>query len=256
MGMAKNGNGKTMENTSYIAVARQATLRRQLEMIANNLANMNTAGFKGENMMFVDHLVRSRGGERMLPEQMHFVRDLSSYRNFDEGPIEATSNPLDVAIRGEGYFVVETPEGARYTRTGRFHFDEQGRMVTAHGYPVLSDAGQPFVFSGSESSIDIARDGTVSADDDVMGRLRIVTFENEHQLRETYGGLYQSDAPAEDSDNPEVVQSALEGSNVNGIFEITRMIEVQRSYDSARKLVEAEDERIKKAIGELAKVAA
>lgn len=245
-----------MENTSYIAVSRQSVLRRQMELIANNLANMNTTGFKGENVMFVDHLVKSRGGERALPENLHFVRDIASYRDFSEGPIEATSNPLDVAIRGEGYFVVDTPEGERFTRAGRFHLDEQGRIVTAQGFPVQSETGQPFTIGPNDARIDIERDGTVATEGGLQGRLRIVTFDDVNRLKETYGGLYESEDAPRNVETPQVVQSALEGSNINGVLELTRMIEVQRSYDGARKLIESEDERMKKMIGELARIAA
>ncbi len=243
-----------MENTSIIALSRQSVLRRQMETIANNLANMNTAAYKGERMMFVEHLVKSKGGERVLPEKLAYVRDIATVREQDEGPIEVTGNALDVAIRGEGYFTVDTPNGERYTRSGRFQLDADGQLVTQHGFPVLSDAGQPFVFAPTDTQIDIGRDGTVSTENGALGRLRLVKFENQNDMRITYGGLYDTDQLPEDVAEPTFVQHAIEGSNVNPILEITRMIEVQRSYEAAKKLIDSEDERMKQVIGELAKV--
>ena len=243
-----------MENTSLIALSRQSVLRRQMDIVANNLANMNTTAYKGQRMMFIEQLVKSKGGERVLPEKLAFVRDIATVRELDEGPIQATGNTLDVAIRGEGYFTIDTPDGERYTRSGRFQLDSEGQLVTSHGFPVLSDAGQPFIFASTDTQIDIARDGTISTENGVLGRLRLVKFQNENDLKEAYGGLYATDQLPEDVAEPVFVQHAIEGSNVNPILEITRMIDVQRSYEAAKKLIDAEDERMKTAISELAKV--
>jgi flagellar basal-body rod protein FlgF len=119
-----------METTSLISLSRQAGLRRQMEVVANNIANMNTVGFKGEHMMFVDHMIRSRGGEKVYPQKIHFVRNIATFRNVQEGGITQTHNALDVAIAGRGFFVVQTPQGERYTRNGRFQLDQTGQLVT------------------------------------------------------------------------------------------------------------------------------
>lgn len=242
-----------MENTSFVALSRMTTLRRQLNVIANNLANMNTTGFKGEKMMFVEHLIRSRGGERILGDEIAYVRDIATVRDLSEGPLKATGNPLDVAIHGEGYFVVETGNGDRYTRNGRFSLDESGQLTTMNGDPVLSDSGQPFFFSPEDRNIEITRDGTITTENGQLGRLQIVRFENPHELKEISGGLFDSEAPPLDVDEPNVVQSMLESSNVEPIVEMTRMISVHRAYKGVQKLVESENERVKKMIGELAK---
>jgi flagellar basal-body rod protein FlgF len=240
-----------MENTSFIALSRQGTLRRQMNVIANNLANINTTAFKGEKMMFIQHLVRSRGGERILGEKIAFVRDIATVRDTTEGPHEQTGNPLDVAIRGEGHFVVETENGARYTRNGRFQIDAAGRLVTQHGDPVLSTAG-PLFFTPEDGPITIARDGTISTENGQLGRLRIVRFENELELEAVSGGLYQTDQQPEDVANPNVVQNMLERSNIEPIIELTRMIDVHRAYNRAKTIVDAEDERIKKMVRDYA----
>jgi len=124
-----------MESSVLIALSRQGTLKREMDVIANNLANMNTTGFKGEKMLFVEHLVKSRGGDRLLPVKLSFARDVAQITDLSEGQINTTGNTLDVAIRKDGFFVVETPNGQRYTRNGRFETDNQGQLVNQQGFP-------------------------------------------------------------------------------------------------------------------------
>ena len=241
-----------MENTSLIALSRQGTLRRQMDVVANNIANMNTTGLRGEKMLFIEHVVRSPGGEQIFGDRLAFVRDIATVRDLSEGPLERTGNPLDLALRGNGYFVVETEGGERYTRSGRFHLDEEGQLVNNHGHPVLSDGGEPFFFSTEDNEITISRDGTVATENGELGRLRVVTFENEQMLRVTAGGIYDTEERPDAVDSPDVVQGMLEGSNVEPIIELTRMIEVSRSYDAAKKFIDKEDERMRKVARELA----
>ncbi len=235
-----------METTSYIMLSRQGALRRQMTAVANNLANMNTNGFRGERMLFVDHLVRTKGGESLLREKVAYVRDVASYRVLDEGPMRETGNPLDLAIHGDGYFVIETEQGPRYTRDGHFRLDETGRLVSQAGNPVLGQGDAPIFFAPSDVDIRIARDGTVSADQGDIGRLRIVSFENEHAMQRQAGALYDSADPPVDVDGPDVVQGMVEGSNVQPILEMVRMIDIHRAYQSSKRFVDKEDERIKK----------
>ena len=243
-----------METTSYIALARQGTLRREMSVIANNLANMNTTGFKAENMMFVEHLERSRSGDFIANQRLAFVRDVASYRNLSEGPIEQTGNPLDLAIHGEGYFTIQAPDGTeQYTRAGSFRLDNAGQLVTQAGQPVLTDAGAPVFFAPEDTNIEIAGDGTVSTENGALGKLRVVTFDNPMDMQRLANGLYTTNQPPVNVDAPQVAQGALERSNVEPILEMTRMIEVNRKYSSAKQLIDKEDERIRKAINELAK---
>lgn len=247
---------RNMENTSFVALSRIATLRRQLSVIANNVANTNTTGFKSEHMMFMEHPVRSRGGQRILGDKVAYVRDISTVRDLSEGSFRETGNPLDMAIHGEGYFVVQTENGERYTRNGRFQLDDAGQLVTQHGDPVLSDSGQPFFFAPGDVDIQVARDGTLSTRDGPLGRLRIVTFDNPHELKAVAGGLFTSEAAPVDAERRDVVQTMLESSNVEPIIEMTRLIDVNRNYKQAQKLIEAEDERMKKMVRELAATSA
>ena len=135
-----------MENTLFVALSRQVTLRRQMDVVANNIANMNTTGFKGEKMMFVEHLVRSKSDENKLGDTLNYVRDIATVRDTTKGNISQTGNPLDLAITKEGYFAIETATGEQYTRNGRFQLDATGQLVNQSGHSVLSSTGQPFFF--------------------------------------------------------------------------------------------------------------
>ena len=141
------------------------------------------------------------------------MQDLSTIRDLKPGPLAPTSNPLDLALPGEGYFVIETDEGDRYTRAGNFTLDESGRIVTSQGQALLSDSGAPLTIPTGTSSITVARDGTVSADNGRIGRVDVVVFENEQTLLKLENGLYDANGeeaiPAEDT---EIVQAAFSQS--------------------------------------------
>ena len=248
-----------METTSYIALSRQSGLRRQMDVVANNLANMNTTAFKSEKMMFVEHLVKSKGGESFIPTTLAFSRDIASYKDLTEGPIKTTGNPFDIAIRDNGYFVVETPDGPQYTRNGRFRLDQEGQLVTQGGLPVLSNTDAPFFLSPEDRDITVSRDGTLSTNNGELGKFKIVKFEDQQRLQKLAGGLYSAKnlrggTDADDAIRPEVVdrpnimQGALESSNVQPIIEMTKMIKVSRAYDSVKSFIDKEDQRQKKMI--------
>ena len=234
-----------METTSFIALSRQMALRREMDVVANNIANMNTNGFKGEKMMFVEHLVRSKSDEHVLGEKLSYVRDVATVRDTSAGHLVSTGNPLDLAISGEGYFTVETDTGDRYTRNGRFQLDQSGQLVTQSGQPVLSDTGTPFFFGPTDTDININSDGTVSTENGALGRLGIVEFDNPLALQQESSLLFSADAdnPPVEAETAQVNQGMLESSNIQPIIELTRMIEVHRSYDNVKKFIDKEDER-------------
>ena len=240
-----------METSAYIALSRQTALRRQMAVVANNLANMNTPAFKGQNMMFVEHVVKSQGNESFTPTKLSYTRDISQFTNLSEGPVLSTGNNLDIAIKGDGYFVIEAPDQELYTRNGRFQLDTDGQLVSQQGFPVLSDAGTPLIFGPTDTEITIAKDGTISTNNGDLGRIRIVTFEDEQRLKREAGGLYSSEQEPEDAETTVLVQGALEGSNVEPILELTKMIETHRAFDSTRKLIDREDNRQKQMIQKL-----
>ena len=237
-----------MENTAYIALSGQSALKREMSVIANNLANMNTTAFKGENMMFVEHLVKSKGGNSFIPQKLTYARDVAQYQNFTEGPIKNTGNPLDIAIHGDGYFVMDTPDGERYTRNGHLNLTSEGKLVDLNNQAILSDAGTPFFFGPDDNGIQIASDGSISTNNGQIGKIRVVKFDTPQNLQKRAGGLYFSEDPPVDITNPSIIQNSLESSNVNPMSEITKMINVQRAYDSVRTFIDKEDQRQKKMI--------
>lgn len=233
-----------MENSLTIALARQAVLGRQMDVIATNLANVNTAAFKAENMIFKEVLEETAEGEFIS-----IVHDVSFMRDMNEGPMLGTNSPLDMAIRGEGYFVVDTPDGERYTRHGIFQVSDLGQLVTTEGNPVLGGAGAPIPIPPGTELITVARDGTVSADAAEVGKIQVVRFDNQQALKKIGSGLYDAEQqPPLPGDDYEILQGMIEGSNVQGVTEITRMIDVVRSYQAAGRLAETEHQRILEAI--------
>jgi flagellar basal-body rod protein FlgF len=236
-----------MENAGYIALSRQMTLQREMDVVANNMANLNTPAYKGQSMLFVEYLETSDSGEKMS-----FVQDIALVRNLTEGQMTTTSNPLDVAISGDGYFEIETPTGPRYTRQGVFQLNANGELVTSSGARVLSDGGNSITLPPNSSNVTITPDGTVSTEQGPAGRLRVVRFEDEQAMIKIADGLYDPDGqdplPAEDV---EVLQGMIEGSNVQGIIELTKMIDTVRSYTSTARLINDEHERQRRAIQSL-----
>ncbi len=244
-----------METPLLIALSHQGALRRRLDVIANNIANMDTIGFKAQRMMFQEYLVRSRGGEQVLGDRLSFVHDVATARDVSEGPLRITGNPLDLAVKGEGFFAVETASGVRFTRNGRFRIDDSGQLVTEHGHPVQAQGGGPIPLGTPSADIAIGRDGTISVDGEEVTRLRVVRFERPHDMRLVAGGLMASDETPEDIQAPEILQGMLEGSNVQPILQMAEMIEVHRAYDGVRNLIDQEHNRIKKMVEEYARPA-
>lgn len=236
-----------METPSYVALSRQMTLRRQLDVISNNIANMNTTGFKQQRMLFTEFLERPG-----MHEQVSFVQDRAVVRDLAAGGLTQTGNPLDVALTGHGYFTVDTANGPRYTRAGNFRLNDQRQLVDGGGLPVLSDNRQPITIPDGTREILISGDGTVATELGPVGKLNIVTFKNEQLMTEVGAGLYVSDeepqpAPAD----TKVAQGMLENSNVKPVVEMTAMIEIQRQYQSNQRMIDTEHERIRNAIQKL-----
>ena len=239
-----------MENALLIGLSRQMAMARDMATIANNIANVNTTAFKSETMMFEQYL-KTDASDMSPDKRIAFVQDVGQYRNTRDGALQTTGNPFDVAITGEGYFRIETENGVRYSRNGNFNLNNEGQLVTSAGHLVLTDAGAPIAFAQDETGITIARDGTISTDQGLRGRLAVVTFENTQDMRKTGESLFETAQQEVPAENIRLVQGALEGSNVNAILEMTNMIEVTRSYASAQKLIDQADQMRRQAIQQL-----
>jgi len=240
-----------MDNSLLVSLSQQLAAYRSMDVIANNLANVSTPGFKRESARFEElvAMVRPADGQRGM-QPVSFVKDAGISRDLGQGAITRTDAPLDVAINGNGFFVVTTPAGERYTRDGHFSLDQEGRLVTSDGHAVMGDGGAITV-NPADGEIHIARDGTISSDQGQRGRLAIVSFENPQDMRNVGNTMLDTDQAEIAPENIRLMQGALEGSNVQPIVEMTNMIEVSRSYASAQKLIDQADQMRRQAIQEL-----
>ena len=232
-----------METPILIGLSQQMLMKRQLSVIANNIANASTVGFKSENLMISEYLAEAGKGEKIS-----FVRGSGIVRDRSMGELVDTANSLDVAIQGKGYFAVETPFGTRYTRNGHFQLNELRQIVTSDGHPVLSENEQPIELRPNDREVTISRNGDVSTESGKIGKVQVFSFENENLLRRMSNGLYSSPFPPEASKSASVIQGKLEQSNVETITEVTKMIDLVRAYESASKLMEGEHDRERRAI--------
>jgi flagellar basal-body rod protein FlgF len=235
-----------MESPWLISISYQAALRREMDAVANNMANMNTPAYKAERMMFSEYLVRP---QKNVP--LSFVQDKGMIRDLRDGPLTSTGNPLDLALTGDGYFMIDTENGERYTRSGRFQLDADGQITNQLGQRVLSAAGQPISVPPGTSNISIAPDGTVSAGTEVIGTIGIVRFDNPRAMKREANNLYAADGAPRPAEDTRVMQGMLEESNVNPIQEMTNMIEIQRAYTANQRVLQDEHERIRRAIGQI-----
>jgi flagellar basal-body rod protein FlgF len=231
----------------YSAVSGQLAIFKQLDVVANNLANLNTTGFKAERMLFEQALNKQNVGLSATFEKdisapsnfktEEFVKVRGTRSDFSQGPIEVTGNKLDVAIQGEGFFVVQTPDGERYTRSGNFRIDETNRLVTQQGFPVQGEGGE-ITIQGSELSF--ANNGAITVDNKALGKLRLVKLDPTQTSRDARQlfKLNEGGTPTELTQYT-VQGGALEGSNVNAVRELTEMIFASRLFESFQKTQEA-----------------
>lgn len=232
-----------MENTSYVALSRQSALWRQLDVVANNMANANTPAYKGEQMMFREFLMDTRSSDRAVGGKLSYVQDMGLLRDTREGPLTKTDNPLDLALHDEGYFQIETEAGMRYTRNGHFRLDEGGMLVNTQGFAVMDSSDNPIIFAPNETKINVSPDGTVSTENGQVATLKVVRFANEQEMRNAGDSLFETTGQPEPVQRPQIVQGMMEESNVQPVLEITKMTELLRQYQAAQSMIDKEHER-------------
>jgi len=237
-----------MDTPGYVILSRLGAQLRATQVLANNLANAETPGFQAARAVFAQHLQAQRGGGGGAGGSVAYALDRATWRDTAPGPLSTTGNPLDVAIRGEGFFAVETPAGERFTRAGRFTLDGTGRSTDMEGNPVLHARGTPLVAAPNDTRIEIQGDGTIRSENGVIGRLRVVRFEDEQRLRAEGDRLFASDDAALPVERPNLVQGAVEGSNVHPVLEITTMTAELREFQFATQFAEREGERLQTAV--------
>jgi flagellar basal-body rod protein FlgF len=239
-----------MENISYIGLAQQLALKTQIDVTANNLANMSTPGFKSQNVLFLDYVTQPKDAQ-----PVNQAYDFATYRDLSMGNLSQTHNQLDMAIDGEGYFAVQTPQGIRYTRDGAFSLNTQSQLVDKSGNPVIGETGNPLVIQPQAKTITVSVDGSISSDQGEVGRLKLVNFENQQRLKNIGNNLYESgDMPEQPLANRRVEQGIIEGSNVNAIAEMNRMMELMRMFQASQSMLQQDHERARSAIQKLTSI--
>ncbi len=241
-----------MNNTTNIALSRLVVQQNALDVAANNLANVNTPGYKAERVVFADWLSRQTGtdiaaGDRKLA----YVQDRATYRDQSQGPLTHTGNPLDLAIGGDGFFTVATPRGTRLTRAGHFEMQPDGTIADAEGNALLDTSGQPMQASPSDTQIQVAADGTVSSENGQIGTVAIVAPGDPGRLQAEGARLFDPRGDTAPVTQPRIVQGAVEDSNVQATAELTRMMAIQREFQFATQFIESEGQRQQSAIDKI-----
>lgn len=220
-----------MDNVTSIILSRMITASRSVDVIANNIANVSTPGFEAVHLKsgaWIDHMRRVTsppGGSTLA-----FTQAAGTWRNAAPGPVHQTGNPLDLALPGGGYFTVQTPSGPRLTRDGRFGLLPNGTIADASGNALLGPGGQPITIPPQSGPLSIASDGTISTSQGIIGQVGVVTITDPQTLTAEGNNLFLAAAPPIPSASPNIVQGALEGSNVQPIVEITKMIQASQSF--------------------------
>ena len=252
-----------MENSALVGLSGQIALQRELDVIANNVANINTTGYKADNTVFQEHLMpvaranQFRGNDRALS----FVQDRATWIDLSQGPLEQTGNPLDVSISGNAFLTVQTPRGERYTRNGALQINSQGQLVTSEGLPVVGQNG-PIVFQPNDREISISIDGTISVregqntTDSQRGKLKLASFDQPQLLQKDGTSTYTppNGVTLQVPTNVRVNQGTIEKSNVKSIMEMTRLIEVTRAYTQIASMLQSQSDMRRSAVDKLADV--
>lgn len=232
-----------MENATYATLTRQSGLMREMQVVANNIANSATTGFRAEGVTFAEVIRRTREGPSLSMAAAR-VRTTSEL----QGGLRKTGAPLDLAIEGRGYFLIETPEGERLTRAGSFSASGAGDLVTADGHRVLDAGGAPVFIPPDAGDLAIAADGTVSAQGRPLTQIGLVRPADPLSLVREGGVMFRTEGGIEPEEDGRILQGYLEASNVDSVTQIARMIEVQRAYELGQSFLDAEDERIRNAV--------
>lgn len=231
-----------MSNAIYATLTRQDGLLREMQVIANNVANASTTGYKSNHAIFAEHVAAAGNGTDGVS-----MGSLAGH-NFDlsQGGVKHTGGQFDLAIHGDGFFVLDTPAGERLTRAGAFQLSADGNLVDAFGNQVQGAGGGAIAIPQEVTQVSIAPDGTVSSGEEIFGQIGVVTADG--QLSQEGGTMFAAPQGYQPVEEPNVIQGTLEQSNVSSILEVSRLIEVQRAYEAGQSLIEKEDERISQMI--------
>jgi flagellar basal-body rod protein FlgF len=256
-----------MDNALLIGLSRQVVLSRELEVVANNLANINTTGYKADSSVFEQFFMPEASADAFPSgsRDIAYVQDRATWHNFNAGPLLRTGGALDVAIDGNAFLVVQTGAGQRYTRNGALQIGSDGTLVTSSGDPVLGTGG-PIRLQSTDHDVSIGEDGTITVregaaatTDAVRGQLQLAQFADPSALQKEGANLFSAPpgvAPQAPAQKVRVVQGAIEQSNVVAVSEMARMIEVSRAYEDIANILQQENTLRTSALDKLAAVPA
>lgn len=244
-----------MDNALFVGLSRQMILRREMEIIANNIANMDTTGFKVESMMQKTDPAEpavTLGG----PRPVKFVAPDGVARDFGQGALIKTGGELDMSIEGKGFFQIQTPQGPRFTRDGRFTTDTTGRLVTQAGHAVLDESGGEITIDMEKGQVSVGPDGSMSQGAERAGKVGMFAFANPGALEKAGDNLFRnaSNLTPNPSTEAKLRQGHLESSNVKPVLEITRMVEVSRAYEQTARMMDSEAELARRTVERLGRV--
>lgn len=227
-------------DTAYVTLSRQSGLMKEMRLVANNIANANTTGYRQQGLVFSEFV-------QDLPHNPSLSMSRAEVRNtmMQQGILTETGGAFDIAIEGDGFFMVETPDGNRLTRAGSFAPNADGDLVTMDGHRVMDSNGAPVFVPPDAASIDVGGDGTLSVDGQLLGQIGVYRVADAGDLVREGSTLFKPGGDVEPVENPVVLHRFLEGSNVNAIEQVTRLVEIQRAYELGQSFLEAEDERVR-----------
>ena len=240
-----------MSLVQYVGLSAQLALERRLEAIAQNVANLNTAGYRAEAIKFESILSKTLGQDPVA-----YASAGDTYISRETGAVTRTENPLDVAVEGDAWLAMQSPDGVVYSRDGRMKILETGELVTLNNHPVLDAGGAPILLDPVGGLPQIARDGMITQDGVEVGAIGLFAIDSQARLSRYDNSGVVPDRPAEpvlDFTATGVVQGFVEGANVNPVLELTKLIMVQRSFESASTAVEQTDQAVREAIRTLGK---
>lgn len=229
-----------MEASGYTTLTRQAGLMRELQAIANNIANASTTGFRREGVVFSEYVQQLPGSP-----SLSMARAAGRHIDLTPGETEATGGTFDFAIEGDGFFLVETPQGNRLTRAGSFMPSAEGELVNADGHRLLDQGGSPIPVPPGGGGVALSGDGTLSAGGAPFAKIGLWQPAEPGDLRHEGGTLFATDGGEIALDDGRFLQGRLEGSNVQPLSEIARMVEVQRAYETGQSFLDREDDRMR-----------
>lgn len=242
-----------MENIIYVALSKQLALQRHMDILANNIANMNTTAFKRESVVFHEYIDQTASAEELDGGNVSFVYDVGTVLDLSGGDLQHTGNKMDLALEGRGFFVVSDDNGNDlYTRNGHLEIDDEGRLVGANGFPVLTVDDQEIILTATDTDFIVAADGSISNGSGSLGQIKIVEFEGTPEFEKLGDALLKTNAEAVPATDTSIIQGMLEGSNIKPILEMTAMIDVMRTYQATSRLLDAVGELEKDAIETIA----